>query len=96
MTTTVQEQMKQLVDAIAMEQYFVPLFKATMSGHGMTIDGVKAEEYSDSKIVDMVNDFWFELPDSPTIRRIPFGLVCDIAQNAGEEPEGFGTNGFND
>lgn len=90
MTTTVQEQMKDLVVAINTEQYFVPLFQATMEGHGFTIEGVQGESYTDSEIVSLVNDFWFELPDSPTIRRVPFGLVCDIAQTETEEPAGYG------
>lgn len=94
--TSIQTSFSELIAAIHREQYFVPLFEATMAGHGMDVDSADAGLFDDGAIIDMVNDFWFELPDSPTIRRIPFGLVCDIAQNAGEEPEGFGTNGFND
>ena len=31
------------------------------------------------------NDFWYELPDSPSIHRPPFNLICSICEGEFDE-----------
>lgn len=39
------------------------------------------ETASDADIISFWNDFWFELPDSPAIHRVPFYDICDICES---------------
>lgn len=66
--------------AIYASEYYVTLFNTCLTHKQMTSQGIDEHQYSDKQLINLFNDFWTMLPDSPSIRRHPFGLVCDIAE----------------
>jgi len=82
-----QQDTAEVQKAIFEQQYYVQLYNSVLTRAGMTAGGVEAGEYSDSKLVNMANDFWFALPDSPAIRRAPFFQLCNIAEHCFDEPD---------
>lgn len=66
--------------AIYAVDYYVMSFNACLSNHQMTPEGIDEQQYSDKQLIHLFNDFWTMLPDSSSIRRHPFSLVCDIAE----------------
>ena len=79
--TTLQQQIISLQQQILREDYYTLLYSKTLAKHDMMPIGICHVEYSDAKIIDMCNDFWLDLPDTPEIRREPFFLLCDIAEH---------------
>jgi hypothetical protein len=80
MTTTIQQQMSHLQADIFLENYYVDLYHAVLRTNKMCDQGIQYGIYSDESIVDMCNDFWEALPDSMSIRRHPFYLLCDLCE----------------
>lgn len=87
MPTEIQRNAQELQCAIIDNDYYVKLYSAALKRHGMTADGVDEAEFTDAKLVDMANTFWFALPDSPSIRREPFFQLCNIAEHCFDGPE---------
>ena len=85
--TTIQQQMKQLHQAVFDDEYYCDIYCNNLFKHEMVNSGIIAERYSDAKIVDFANDFWLDLPDSPAIRTGPFWLLCDICESMFDEDE---------
>lgn len=85
--TNIQQQMNYLAHAVYDEDYYIDIFVAAMNKHEMGIEGCAQYKYSDAKIIEMCNDFWLDLPDTPAIRREPFFLLCDIAEHCFDEEE---------
>lgn len=79
--TNIQEDAIKLHAEVAAHEYYTPLYKHSLVAHAMTPEGIVAGEYTDRQIVDMANTFWTVLPDTATIRRGPFFLLCNIAEN---------------
>lgn len=79
--TTLQEQMIELQRAVYGQEYYPMLYTITLMKHEMSCLGVELQQYSDAKIIDMANDFWLCLPDSPEVRTGPFWLLCEIAEH---------------
>lgn len=79
--TTLKEQMQELQKRVLAEDYYSLLYAVTLAKHDMMPVGVIMGQYSDAKIIDMCNDFWLDLPDSPEVRTGPFWLLCDIAEH---------------
>lgn len=79
--TEIQQKFKDVIAAVYKEKYFVVEFEAALADHKMTVANANDCEYTDNQIVNMCNDFWEGLPDSPAIRRPPFFQLCDIAEN---------------
>lgn len=65
----------QTMDQVVKNQYFVPLFNQIKGAF---------EDISTSTdpniICEFWNAFWFELPDSTSIRRHPFDDICELAE----------------
>lgn len=79
--TNIQQAMIDLQQQIMDNDYYVELYDLSLIGNQMHFDGITEEEYSDDQIINLCNDFWLALPDSPSIRRQPFFALCDIAEH---------------
>lgn len=81
MPTQLQQDMVALQDQVIKENYYVDLYQRALKAYNMTQEDIKNFAYNDAKIVDMTNSFWFELPESPAVRRDPFWALCNIAEH---------------
>lgn len=79
--TDIQQDAIKLQAEVASADYYQHLYAHSLAAHAMTPEGVVSGAYTDRQIVDVANTFWDSLPDSSSIRRGPFFLLCDIAQN---------------
>lgn len=86
--TPIQQAMIDLQTDISCKDYFVDLYFLCLDSKSMTAEGIHESEYSDEQIINLCNDFWLALPDSPSIRRQPFFALCDIAEKCFDEGEG--------
>lgn len=77
----IQQDAIKLQEEIFEKQYFVQLYLQALGKHNMSTASIDQSEFTDEQIIDMANTFWELLPDSPTIRREPFYLLCDIAEH---------------
>lgn len=68
------ENFKNLFEAIYKEGYYIDLFESVLP--------VDYKSLSDREIVDVCNEFWCALPDSMSIHREPFTLLCDISEGS--------------
>ena len=48
--------------------------------HGMTAENVAKHLYEDEKLHAVWEDFWWSLPDNPSIRVQPFFEICDLCE----------------
>lgn len=76
----IQNKMSKLQDEIYRHKYYVDLYHSALSTHNMSTASIDQGEFKDQKIIRMCNTFWDSLPDSPDIRRFPFFLLCEIAE----------------
>lgn len=79
--TPIQQQARALQGRIYSEQYYVKLWEASLALLFMTPDALVTFFYTDAELIDLCNEFWSALPDSPVIRRGPFWDLCNIAEN---------------
>lgn len=56
-------------------------YVACLKKHGMTSEGIEKKEYSNAKLHTLWEEFWWQLPDSPSIRVEPFFLICDLCED---------------
>lgn len=69
---------KKCWDAVEENDYYVNvLYKVFRQNHSVI--------NSASDIKSFWNDFWYELPDSPSIHREPFNLICEICEGEFDE-----------
>lgn len=83
----IREQSATVANEILKSQYFVPLFQQALYVHKMTIESVIDQQEDDASLIEMWNTFWFALPDSGSIRRGPFFVVCELAEHVFDEPQ---------
>lgn len=62
------------------EQYYVERYQDALRKNVLTSKGVEEATYGSEELTEMLNDFWFSLPDSPAIRTGPFFLLCDLCE----------------
>jgi hypothetical protein len=67
------------VKEILDNDFYTRLFELTIAQEGLTLESLLAFDNVD-KVFGFWNAFWFNLPDSPSIHRHPFYLVCDLAE----------------
>lgn len=77
----VKDQAVEAVNLIYATGYYVALFEHVLATSGVTKADILNKTLSDARVVLLMHDFWCELPDSKEIRRQPFFLICDIAEN---------------
>ena len=83
-------QMMKLQADIIKQNYYVPLYRDVISRHGVDlVDKINNQEVEDSKIIEICQDFWEALPDSPSIRCAPFFDLCNIAEHIFDDPAEF-------
>lgn len=90
MPTQIQQDMINLQEQILDNKYYDRLYARCLKEHDMSNESIKAAEHTDHEIVSMANTFWFELPDSPSIRTSEFFALCSIAEHCfdgGEDQE---------
>lgn len=80
MLTNIQQQMKQLQEQIINTDYYPEIYYNCLCAKHVKSDMIALGVLSDSKIVEIANDFWLALPDSPAIRRAPFFLLCELCE----------------
>jgi hypothetical protein len=78
MAGTYAEKVAELQKQIYSAQYYVELYQAALRNNAMTGIDVEKQTYEPEVLVEMLNDFWFSLPDTPAIRTGPFFLLCDL------------------
>ena len=68
------------IDEVLRNDYYVNLFFAVVDQNEFAnIDELRIAKNA-SKIVSFWNSFWFVLPDTRSIHRHPFNLICDICE----------------
>ena len=77
----------EVMKAVYDHEYYVERFNNVLKRRGMSVASIDQQEHSEQDLVNMWNDFWFVLPDSPSIRRYPFGSICDLAEHIFDEPD---------
>jgi hypothetical protein len=77
---TYTERVAQLQSQIYSTQYYVELYQDALRKNVMSNQGVEQHAYESDALSEMLNDFWFSLPDSPAIRTGPFFLLCDLCE----------------
>ena len=78
--TDIQAQVAHLQRSIFEESYFVALWQAQLAKRNMTTASIVLHQDDDSQLVLLCQDMWDALPDNPSIRRFPFFLLCDVAE----------------
>lgn len=81
MTTEIQRKMIHLQTAIYENEYYVHIYHNALAWNNMSITSIDQGEFTDREIINMCNDFWEMLPDSPEIRTDPFFKLCDICES---------------
>lgn len=77
---TYAEKAADLQKQIYTDEYYVHLYQNALREHKMTNTGIEKHEYSQTALNNMLNDFWFSLPDSQAIRTGPFFFLCDLCE----------------
>ena len=72
---------RELVKLIYNHDYYVNRFEYVLNSNHMKKDELILGNYDKIKVIQMWNDFWLALPDSPTIHRTPFNELCDLCEN---------------
>jgi hypothetical protein len=84
--TPTQLDSKNLMNEIFEKDYYVLDLLRVLNAREMNQE-IPIEEYDDEVLIEMWNDFWFSLPDSPVIRTGPFFALCDICERIFDNPE---------
>ena len=63
----------ELERSIYTSDYYVNLWEQVKDGRDIT-------GLSDVELCEMLNDFWYILPDSKAIHRAPFYVLCDLCE----------------
>lgn len=71
---------RDLQEHIMNEDYFHDVYEIALANAGMNKRGVAYSSYTNEALNNMLNNFWFELPDTQTIRREPFFRLCELCQ----------------
>ena len=79
---------KAVITEIFSHDYYVERFLRVVTRKYPNTNERIEDETNLSKICSFWNEFWFELPDSPSIHCGPFYMICDLAEGSYlEEPE---------
>lgn len=77
---TYSQKVADLQTQIYTDEYYVSLYQNALREHKMTNAGIEKHEYGQTALNNMLNDFWFSLPDSQAIRTGPFFFLCDLCE----------------
>ena len=78
--TNIRERATKLIDRFRDEGYYFPSFMALAVRRGFLPPPNFGEGKTDAEIINFFNDFWFALPDDPSIRVGPFFELCDLCE----------------
>ena len=70
---------KSCIHELYAEQYYVSIFEGMLELYGFSKESLMKLENLNN-ICEFWNSFWFSLPDSKSIRRSPFFVVCELAE----------------
>lgn len=74
---TQQQTIASLVEAIYDNSYYVTLFER--------VCGDPTSFPTNPRAIQLLNEFWFRLPDNQSIRTPVFFQLCDVIENAMED-----------
>jgi hypothetical protein len=80
MPTDISRKSVALQDKVFRESYYISIYNVVLKENSMTSDSINRHEHADTKLIKMWNDFWILLPDSSSIRRVPFFELCDLCE----------------
>lgn len=83
--STISEKVIKLQGQIFEKGYYKDEYLGSLARYNMTTASIEQQTHSDKDLIEMVNHFWLELPESREVRRDPFWLVCDIAEHIFDE-----------
>lgn len=69
-----------LQEQIVTTSYYVAGYEAALAEYGVTKDAIAAKQVDTGVLSEVLNTFWFALPDSADIRRGPFFELCDLCE----------------
>lgn len=69
---------RKVYDEVYKNQYYLDLFERVCLKNGGLGESYALQ--NPEKICSFWNTFWFGLPDSRSIHRHPFNLICDLAE----------------
>ena len=85
MATSIQDRSAVLVQQVHSEGYYTDRFYRLLTKHKMSPESICRYMHDDKALVAMWNDFWFALPDSPSIRHGAFFPLCDLCEEIFED-----------
>ena len=80
-TQTYQERSAAAQAQIYSTGYYTNRYEACLKKHGMTRIDVEKKLYTAPKLHALWEEFWWQLPDSPSIRVEPFFMICDLCED---------------
>lgn len=81
MSTAYQLRSAAVQNEIISADFYTRLYLGCLKQRGMTQVDVEKKLYPNAKLNALWEDFWWQLPDSPSIRSGPFFLVCDLCED---------------
>jgi hypothetical protein len=69
---------RKVYNEVYSNDYYVSLFEQVCEKYGGLGESFGLQD--PEKINSFWNDFWYALPDTKSIRRAPFGEICDLAE----------------
>jgi hypothetical protein len=82
---TIVDMHRMAIGQIYSKDYYVEVFQKCAS-----YNTEKVYNYMDEdQITSFWNKFWFSLPDTESIRREPFFLICDLAEGSLVEEQSY-------
>lgn len=71
----------EVMNEVRSNEYYIDLFSKALKQNNMTFDSIRNHEHNEMTLIEMWNDFWYLLPDSPAIHCHPFNQVCDLVEH---------------
>jgi len=81
MTTKLQAVSIELQDRIFKEHYYISIYGFILEKLNLTTAQIEAGDIVDKDLLEMWSDFYFAIPDLPSVRRGPFFQLCDICES---------------
>lgn len=85
MTTELQRAAIELQGQIFANEYYLDLYLQTLGRYNMSTASIDQSEFADKQLVQMLNSFWYALPDTKACRRAPFFQLCNLCESIFEE-----------
>lgn len=81
MATTYQVRSAAAQVEVFSKDFYTSTYHACLKQLGMTQTDVEKMIYPNSKLNSLWEEFWWKIPDSTSIRREPFFMICDLCED---------------